>query len=136
MAVAKEAIFGSNAVISKRRGGYKQTVHQWLLSPAKKVDKRKLDRRRRSRKGGKKDGLTFLIETGAKALQAITLQIGEEEVPNLLIDSGPACNVVDKETWRWLKNENIKAGTPKLAKTLHVYGSSKPLPTLKTFTAK
>ena len=69
-------------------------------------------------------------------MQAITLQIGGVKVPNLLIDSGAACNAVDKETWRWLKNEKIKADTRKSVKTLHAYGSSKPLPTLGTFTAE
>ena len=66
----------------------------------------------------------------------ITLQIGRVKVPNFLIDSGAGCNVVDKKTWRWLKNKNIKADTRKSAKTLCTYDSSKPLPTLKTFTAK
>ena len=44
-------------------------------------------------------------------MQGITLQIEGVEVPNLLIDSGADCNVVDKETWRWLKNKNNKADT-------------------------
>ena len=69
-------------------------------------------------------------------MQVTTLQIGGVEVPNLLIDSGAGCNVVDKETWRWLKNKNIKADTRKSVKTLHAYGSSKPLPTLKMLTAE
>ena len=45
-------------------------------------------------------------------MQETTLQIGGVEVPNLLIDSGAGCNVVDNEAWRWLKNKNIKADTP------------------------
>ena len=83
-----------------------------------------------------KTSYLFSLNPIPKHMQAITLQIGGVKVPNLLINSGAACNVVEQETWRWLKNEKIKADTRKSAKTLYAYGSSKPLLTMGTFTVE
>ena len=66
---------------------------------------------------------------------SITLNVGGIELHDFLIDSGAACNVVDKSTWEWLKSKRIDASTRKSAKTLYAYGSTNPLPTLGTFTA-
>ena len=66
---------------------------------------------------------------------SITLNVGGIELHDFLIDSGAACNVVDKSTWEWLKSKRIDASTRKSAKTLYAYGRTNPLPTLGTFTA-
>ena len=65
---------------------------------------------------------------------SITLNVGGIEFHDFFIDSGAACNVMDKSTWEWLKSKRIDASTQKSAKTLYAYGSTNP-PTLGTFTA-
>ena len=66
----------------------------------------------------------------------VTLNVGGINIANLLIDSGAATNIINKNTWEWLKKQRIQAKTRKSAKTLFAYGSDVPLPTLGTFTAK
>ena len=62
---------------------------------------------------------------------SVTVKVGGIELHNFLIDSGAACNVVNKSKWEWLKSKRIDANTRKSAKTLYAYGSTNPLPTLE-----
>ena len=66
---------------------------------------------------------------------SVTLNVGDIELHDFLIDSDAACNVVDKSTWEWFKSKRIDASTRKSAKILYAYGSTNPLPTVGTFTA-
>ncbi|XP_077983944.1 uncharacterized protein LOC144438677 [Glandiceps talaboti] len=65
----------------------------------------------------------------------VTLNVGGVKLQNVLIDSGATCTLVDQKTWQWLKTQGIKCTSRKTATVLFAYGSTKPLPTLGTFTA-
>lgn len=56
----------------------------------------------------------------------------------MLVDSGASVNVVDKDTWSSLKNNNIicVSNSAKPTKSLFAYGCTDPLKTLGTFTSK
>lgn len=67
--------------------------------------------------------------------RVVTLRVGGGHLPNVLIDSGATSNLLGKPTWEWLKTQRIQCKTRKEAKVLFAYGNTKPLPTLRTFTA-
>lgn len=52
---------------------------------------------------------------------------------NLLIDSGASCNIVDKITWTYLKQQKIKCQSEVVSKKLYAYGKSEPLDILGKF---
>ena len=56
-------------------------------------------------------------------------------MPNVLIDSGATSNLLGKPAWEWLMTQRIRCKTRKDVKVVFAYGSTKPLPTLGTFTA-
>ena len=66
----------------------------------------------------------------------VALQIGGVYLQNVLIDSRATSNLLGKPTWEWLKTEKIKCKSRKDAKVLFAYGNTKPLPTLRTLTAR
>lgn len=65
----------------------------------------------------------------------VTLRVGGDHLPNVLIDSGATSNLLGKPTCMWLKTQRIQCKTRKEAKVLFAYGNTKPLPILGTFTA-
>ena len=65
----------------------------------------------------------------------VTLRVGGIHLPNVVTDSGATSNQLAKPTWEWLKSQRIQCKTRTDAKILFAYGNTKPLPTLKTFTA-
>ena len=66
----------------------------------------------------------------------VALQIGDVYLQNVLIDSGATSNLLGKPTWKWLKTQKIDCKSRKDAKVLFAYGNTKPLPTLRTLTAR
>ena len=58
------------------------------------------------------------------------------EVPDVVINSGAAYNVMGQQTWQMLKVNGIKCESRKSARELFAYGGTEPLLTLGSFTAK
>jgi hypothetical protein len=53
----------------------------------------------------------------------------------MLIDSGSTANVVDRDTWRYMKKQRVECISDKTSKRLYPYGTRDPLSTLGTFSA-
>ena len=77
----------------------------------------------------------FTVQTIKSKTGLVNLNVGGVVLPDVLIDSGAASNVVNKQTWQWLKRQNVVADYREHSKTLYAYGSSEPLTTVRTFTA-
>ena len=52
---------------------------------------------------------------------------------NMIIDSGASANVVDKQTWEWLKKNRVKCKSARSDKKNYTYASPVPLETIGTF---
>ena len=65
----------------------------------------------------------------------VAINIGDVHVPNMLTDSGATCNLISHGTWEWLKSQRIQWESSREAKVLLAYGCTKPLETLRIFTA-
>lgn len=53
----------------------------------------------------------------------------------VMIDSGASCNVVDENTWSFLKKQKILCSTSSTSKMLYPYGNKEPLSVLGKFCA-
>jgi len=55
-------------------------------------------------------------------------------VLNLLVDSGASCNIIDEDTWKQCKSQNIKCKSKKaVEKNIYTYGQEKALKLLGEF---
>jgi hypothetical protein len=63
----------------------------------------------------------------------IDINVGEVYIRNFMIDSEPSCNIIDKDTWKFLKNNRVKCKSQKSAGNVYAYGSTTPLKTLSKF---
>ena len=50
-----------------------------------------------------------------------------------MIDSGSSCNIIDKNTWEFLKRNGVKCKSQKSVTNIHAYGSTMPLKVLCKF---
>ena len=76
----------------------------------------------------------FIIDEASTSHGCVNAHIGGVLLSDVLIDSGAACNLVDKATWESLKEQRIKCKSQKVTKNVYVYGSKVPLNTLGKFT--
>lgn len=65
----------------------------------------------------------------------VSVQVGGVTIDDMLIDSGATCNVIDKSTWEYLKENKVNCVSKKSERKLYTYGSSEPLNTLGEFRA-
>ena len=56
----------------------------------------------------------------------VRAMIGGVKVDKVLIDSGATCNILDKETWEYLKKNKVACTTEKSQRSLYPYGSTTP----------
>ena len=74
--------------------------------------------------------------TTASCEGLVELHIGGVKL-EMLIDSGASCNVIDKDTWAYLKSEKFKClSHQKEEVNLFAYGSNQPMKVLGTFVAE
>lgn len=76
------------------------------------------------------DSSNSLIDLNSDGV--VTLNVGGVPL-DALVDSGSTANVIDAETWRNLKSQNIRCESEPVRKKLYAYGSDKPLSTLGKF---
>ena len=81
---------------------------------------------------GSEDEYAFTIDDKSKD-EMLHVVLGNVTVP-MLIDSGASTNIVDKNTWSFLKKNHIKCQSKQCEKQLYAYGTKEPLKTLGTFT--
>jgi len=76
----------------------------------------------------------FMVNTGNSCSGCIDICVGGVSLPNVLIDSGASCNLVDRNTWEGLKRQQIACKSEKSTKQIYAYGSQVALKTLGKFT--
>ena len=82
---------------------------------------------------GEEDEYAFVVNSAGPP-ERINVTVGGVVVA-MLIDSGASTNVIDKNLWLKLRQENIKCVSKKSDKKLYAYGSDQPLKVLGTFSA-
>ena len=55
---------------------------------------------------------------------------------NMIIDSGASTNIIDKETWEWLKKNKVKCESARSSRKLYAYASQTPLDVIGTFSCE
>ncbi|CAH1255636.1 RTL1 [Branchiostoma lanceolatum] len=77
----------------------------------------------------------FGVQKGRQGDGTVTLKVGGVILQEVLIDSGATCNILSKDTWESMKNQQVKVWDQhKNCRKLYPYGSNTALPTLGTFT--
>lgn len=83
------------------------------------------------------DEYAFAINTATDSEGTVTAVLnGGHTVPNMLIDSGTTCNIVNRSTWNQLKQKGFPEKLTSMTKKLYSYGSEQPLPCLGKFQAQ
>ena len=55
---------------------------------------------------------------------------------NMIIDSGASTNIIDKETWEWLKKNKVKCESARSSRKLYAYASQTPLDVIGTLSCE
>ena len=55
---------------------------------------------------------------------------------NMIIDSGASTNIIDKQTWEWLKKNKVKCESACSSRKLYAYASQTPLDVIGTFSCE
>jgi hypothetical protein len=78
----------------------------------------------------------FHVRAGSPKLNDATIdtKVGGVYI-RTLIDSGSTANVVDSETWKYLKKNRVKCDSQQATRNLYPYGSTNPLESLGKFSA-
>lgn len=83
--------------------------------------------------GTKEDVYAFSVRDSQ--LQKIKVTIGGCQL-DVMVDSGATTNIVDQQTWEWLKRQKIECQSTKSNRKLYTYASDKPLEVIGTFDTK
>ncbi|KAK3722796.1 hypothetical protein QZH41_007483 [Actinostola sp. cb2023] len=57
--------------------------------------------------------------------EKIPVIVGGCEI-SMIVDSGASANILDRQTWEWLKRNKIKCESARSSRKLYTYGSEKP----------
>jgi hypothetical protein len=76
---------------------------------------------------------TVCANEKSNSMGLIDINIGGVNIRNFMIDSRSSCNIIDKDTWEFLKNYGVKCKFRKSAGNVYAYGSTTPLKTLGKF---
>ena len=78
----------------------------------------------------------YMFTLHDKYPESTSINVTLNTIPvRMIIDSGATCNVVSRDTWEYLKRNNIKCKNSPKKKNLYPYGSRKPLDIAGTFWA-
>ena len=56
--------------------------------------------------------------------------------PNMIIDSGASTNIIDKQTWEWLKKNKVECESARSNRKLYACASQTPLDVIGTFSCE
>ena len=77
-----------------------------------------------------KAGYAFIV--GSTMPERVEVAVGGRKL-NMIIDSAASVNIVDKQTWEWLKRNRIVCTSSRSQRQLYTYGSQTPLEIIGTF---
>ena len=78
------------------------------------------------------DDSEYAFTVGDKKQEKIEVIIGGCKL-SMIIDSGASTNIIDKQTWEWLKRNKVKCKSARSDKKLFAYASQTPLDVIGTF---
>ena len=81
------------------------------------------------------DDSEYAFTVGDKKQEKIEVIIGGCKL-SMIIDSGASTNIIDKQTWEWLKRNKVKCKSTHSDKKLFAYASQTPLDVLGTFSCE
>ena len=77
----------------------------------------------------------YTFTVGGKKQEKIEVIIGGCKL-SMIIDSGASTNIIDKQTWEWLKRNKVKCKSARSDKKLFAYASQTPLDVIGTFSCE
>lgn len=78
------------------------------------------------------EGPVYAFAVGDKKQEKIEVTVGGCKL-NTIIDSGASTNIVDRQTWEWLKRNKVKCKSTRSDRKLYMYASQTPLDVTGTF---
>ena len=81
------------------------------------------------------DDSEYAFTVGDKKQEKIEVIIGGCKL-SMIIDSGASTNIIDKQTWEWLKRNKVKCKSARSDKKLFAYASQTPLDVIGTFSCE
>ena len=81
---------------------------------------------------GGDEGPEYAFAVGIETQEKIEVTVGGCRL-NMVIDSGASTNIVDKQTWEWLKRNKLKCESTRADKKLYTYASQAPLDVIGIF---
>lgn len=81
------------------------------------------------------DDLEYAFAVGGRKQEKIEVTIGGCKL-NVIVDSGASTNIIDKQTWEWLKRNKVKCKSVRSDKKLYAYASQTPLDVIGTFSCE
>ena len=80
-------------------------------------------------------GPEYAFAVGDKRQEKIEVIIGGCTL-SMIVDSGASTNIIDKQTWEWLKRNKVKCKSERSDKKLYAYASQTPLDVVGTFSCE
>ena len=77
----------------------------------------------------------YAFTVGEKNEEKIGVNVGGCKL-NMIIDSGVNTNIIDKQTWEWLKKNKVKSESARSSRKLYAYASQTPLDVIRTFSCE
>ena len=80
--------------------------------------------------------LVYAFAMDNKKQEKIEVTVGGCRLNDVIVDSGASTNIIDKETWEWLKKNKVKCKSARSDRELYLYASQMPLEVTGTFCCK
>ena len=77
----------------------------------------------------------YAFAVGGRNEEKIEITVGGCKL-NMIIDSGASTNIIDKQTWEWLKKNKVKCESARSDRKLYAYASQNPLDVIGTFSCE
>ena len=80
-------------------------------------------------------GPGYAFAVGDKRQEKLEVIIGGCKL-SVIVDSGASTNIIDRQTWEWLKRNKVKCKSERSDKKLYAYASQTPLDVIGTFSCE
>ena len=81
------------------------------------------------------DDPEYAFAVGGRKQERIEVTIGGCKL-GVFVDSGASTNIIDKQTWEWLKRNKVKCKSTCSDEKLYAYASQTPLDVIETFSCE
>ena len=126
------------------RCGLEGHFQEQCRTKQKGEEKQKQTKGHRNPKGGaanmvgchdKEEEPVYVFTVEGRNEEKIEVTVGGCKL-NMIIDSGASTNIIDKETWEWLRKNKVKCESARSSRKLYAYASQTPLDVIGTFSCE